>query len=69
MAGRHKAQLESLKVIRTTEVKGDLFKNSARAYIRQVVKPDARFPILHKRIRTPSRYQTVFQANRPSLNA
>jgi len=68
MAGRHKAQRESLVIIRTTELKGDLFKTSRRAYIRQVVKPGAKFPVLHKRIRTAPRYRSVFQANRPILN-
>ena len=70
MAGRHKAQRESLVIIRTTELKGDLYgKTSRRAYIRNIVKPGARFPILHKRIRSAPRYRSVFQANRPSLNA
>lgn len=69
MAGRHKAQRESLHIVRTTEVKGDLVKNSRRAYIRQIVRPGARFPVLHKRIRCPTRYRSVFQANRPILNA
>jgi hypothetical protein len=69
MAGRHKAQIESLTIIRTTELKGDLVKNSRRAYIRQVVRPGAKFPILHKRIRSAPRYSSVFQANRPTLNA
>lgn len=67
MAGRHKAQRESLNIIRTTELKGDLFKNCRRAYIRQVVRPEAKFPVLHKRIRTAPRYRSTFQANRPSL--
>ena len=51
MAGRHKAQRESLTIIRTTEIKGDLVKNVRRAYIRQIVRPNVKFPVLHKRIR------------------
>jgi hypothetical protein len=69
MAGRHKARRDSLVIIRTTELKGDLVKNCRRAQIRQIVRPGARFPILHKRIRSAPRYQSVFQANRPTLNA
>ena len=68
MAGRHKAQRESLTVIRTTELKGDLLKTCRRAYIRQIVRPNIKFPILHKRIRCAPRYQCSFQANRPVLN-
>ena len=69
MAGRHKAQRESLTIVRTTEVKGDLVKNCRRAYIRQVVRPNIKFPVLHKRVRSAPRYRTVFQANRPNLIA
>lgn len=68
MAGRHKAQRESLSIIRTTELKGDLVKNCRRVYIRQIVRPNVKFPILHKKIRGPSRYSSNFQANRPILN-
>jgi len=69
MAGRHKAQRESLVVIKTTELKGDLVKNCRRVYVRQIVRPNVKFPILHKRIRPEARYKSVFQANRPVLNA
>jgi large subunit ribosomal protein L18Ae len=69
MAGRHKAQRESLTIVRTTELKGDIVKTCRRAYIKQIVKPDVKFPILHKRIRAAPKYRTVFQANRPILNA
>jgi hypothetical protein len=69
MAGRHKAQRESLTIVRTTELKGDLVKNCRRAYVRQIVRPGSKFPILHRRVRSAPRYRTIFQANRPSLNA
>jgi len=69
MAGRHKAQRESLHIIKTTEIKGDLLKTARRAQIRQVVRPGAKFPILHKRIRVAPRYRSTFQANRPNLCA
>ncbi len=67
MAGRHKAQRESLTIIRTTELTGDLVKNCRRAYIRQIVRPDVKFPQLHRQLRSEPRYKTVFQANRPVL--
>jgi len=69
MSGRHKAQRESLVVIRTTELKGDIEKTCRRAYIRQIVRPDAKFPLLRRRIRSAKRFRTVFKANRPSLLA
>ncbi len=69
MAGRHKAQRESLTIVRTTELKGDLVKTCRRAYIRQIVRPNVKFPILHKRLRAASRYSSTFQANRPNLAA
>ena len=69
MAGRHKAQRESLTIVRTTELKGDLVKTSRRTYIRQIVKANARFPLLHKRVRSSPRYRSTFQANRPNLIA
>lgn len=67
MAGRHKAQRESLSIIRTTEIKGDLVKNVRRAYIRQIVRPGAKFPLLHKRIRGEARFKKTFHATRPAL--
>jgi len=69
MAGRHKAQRESLNVIKTTEIKGDLVKNSRRVYIRQIVRPGTKLPVLHNRVRVAPRYKSVFQANRPTLMA
>lgn len=69
MAGRHKAQRESLVVIKTTELKGDITKTCRRVYTRQIAKPDCKFPILHRRIRPSPRYRSTFQANRPVLNA
>ena len=69
MAGRHKAQRESLMIIKTTELTGDLVKTCRRAYIRQIVRPGVKFPLLHKRLRTDARYRTNFHANRPFLCA
>lgn len=69
MAGRHKAQRESLVVIRTTVLKGkNLEKEAKRAYTRQLLRPDIRFPILQKRLRPYRRsLRTVFKASRPTL--
>lgn len=69
MAGRHKAQRESLTIVRTTELKGDLVKGARRAQIRMISRPGVKFPVLHKRVRSAPRYRTIFQANRPTLNA
>ena len=67
MAGRHKAQRESLTIVRTTELKGDLVKNVRRAYIRQIVRPGVKFPLLHKRIRCDAKFKQTFHATRPTL--
>lgn len=70
MSGRHKAQRESLVVVRTTELKGDIEKEAKRNYTRQIAREGIKFPLLHKRIRTHSkRFRTVFKANRPNLFA
>jgi hypothetical protein len=67
MTGRHKAQRESLVVIRTAELQGNIEKVARRASIRMITRPGVKFPILHKRIRPDRRYTKVFQANRPNL--
>ena len=70
MAGRHKAQRESLVIVRTTEIHGDAEKNAKRNYIKQVAKEGVRFPLISRRLR-PSRktFKTVFKATRPNLFA
>lgn len=69
MSGRHKAQSESLIVVRTTELKGkNLDKECRRAYTRQLVKEGVKFPILQRRLRPHSKsLRTVFKASRPNL--
>jgi large subunit ribosomal protein L18Ae len=69
MAGRHKAQRESLVIVRTTEI-ADVAENSKRSYTSQITKEGIRFPLLHKRLR-PARktFKTVFKATRPNLVA
>ncbi len=68
MAGRHKAQRESITIVRTTEVhKSDDVK---RLTLKQIVRDGIKFPILARRLRTARKtYRTVFKANRPSLFA
>jgi large subunit ribosomal protein L18Ae len=68
MAGRHKAQRESLVIVRTTEIAGDLSKNSKRSYTAQIVKEGIKFPQLQRKLR-PARktFRTVFKATRPNL--
>lgn len=70
MAGRHKAQRESIVIVRTHEITGDIEKEARRPYIKQIVKEGIRFPILQRRLR-PARktFRTVFKANRPNLFA
>ena len=69
MVGRHKAQRESLVVVRTTELKGDMEHVAKRKQIRQICKHDLKFPILHKRIRVAPAYRKVFRPSRPCLLA
>lgn len=69
MAGRHKAQRESLVIVRTTEI-ADVAEDSKRSYTSQIVKNGIKFPLLHKRIRAARKtYRTVFKATRPNLIA
>ena len=67
MVGRHKAQRESLVIVRTTEIKGDVEKLSKRAYTKQIVKEGIKFPLLQRRIRPPKAFRKVFHAHRPNL--
>jgi hypothetical protein len=70
MAGRHKAQRESLVIIRTTEVTGDILQNAKRTYSTQVAKVGAKFPQLQRKLRPAKKaFRTVFKANRPNLFA
>jgi large subunit ribosomal protein L18Ae len=70
MAGRHKAQRESLVIVRTTEISGNVAEEAKRNYTTQILKEGIRFPLLHRRIR-PARktFRTVFKATRPNLVA
>ena len=70
MAGRHKAQRESLVIVRTTEIVGDLAENAKRVYSSQVVKDGVRFPLLQRKLRPYRKaFRTVFKATRPTLFA
>lgn len=67
MAGRHKAQRESLVIIRTTEVRGNIEKVARRASIRMISRPGVKFPLTQKLVRNDRRLTRAVQANRPSL--
>jgi len=68
MAGRHKAQRESLVIIRTTEIKGDVVKEAKRSYTVQVAREGIKFPLLQRRLRPYRKtFRTVFKATRPTL--
>lgn len=70
MAGRHKAQRESLVIVRTTQVKGDIAENAKRSYTSQVAKDGIRFPLLQRKLRPYRKsFRTVFKATRPTLFA
>lgn len=69
MVGRHKAQRESLVIVRTTVLKGDMEHEAKRRHIRQVAKHDIKFPLLRKRIRTNPSYRQTFRPSRPNLIA
>ena len=69
MAGRHKAQRESLVIVRTTQIRGkNLEKECRRTYTKQLVKEGIKFPILQRRLRPARRtLKTTFKASRPNL--
>jgi large subunit ribosomal protein L18Ae len=68
MCGRHHAQRESLTIVRTTQITGDVAKNVRKADVRQYCNATLKFPMLHKRLRSANKkYRTVFRANRPNL--
>ena len=68
MCGRHHAQRESLTIVRITQVTGDLAKTIRKAEVRQYVNPTAKFPLLHRRLRSATRrHRNVFSAKRPAL--
>ena len=69
MVGRHKAQRESLVIVRTTIIKGDVEHEAKRNYIKQIMKHDMKFPLLHKRIRPSPAFRKVFRPSRPCLIA
>ena len=69
MVGRHKEQRESLVIVRTTELKGDLEHEAKRRQIRQVAKYDINFPLLHKRIRPAPAFRKIFRPSRSVLLA
>ena len=68
LAGRHKAQRESITIVRTTEIHNS--EDVKRLTLKQVVKDGVKFPVLARRIRVAKKqHRTVFKANRPSLFA
>ena len=69
MVGRHKEQRESLVIVRTTELKGDLEHEAKRRQIRQVAKHDIKFPLLYKRIRPAPAFRKIFRPSRSVLLA
>ena len=71
MAGRHKAQRESITIVRTTVLPAaEVEEKCRRVYTRQIVKEGIRFPVLSRLIRNSDKsYRTVFKATRPSLFA
>ena len=70
MVGRHKAQRESLVIVRTTVLKSNNLEHDAkRRQIRQVAKHDIKFPLLHKRIRPAPAFRKIFRPSRPVLLA
>jgi hypothetical protein len=71
MAGRHKAQRESVTIVRTTVLPAkDVADVARRNYTKQIVRDNIRFPVLSRLIRSDKKaYRSVFRANRPSLFA
>lgn len=71
MAGRHKAQRESVTIVRTTLINEKEVADLARRnYTKQIVRENVRFPVLSRLIRSNNKsFRSVFRANRPSLFA
>ena len=71
MAGRHKAQRESVTIVRTTILpEKELVDSARRNYTKQIVRESIRFPVLSRLIRSDRKaFRSVFRANRPSLFA
>lgn len=71
MAGRHKAQRESVTIVRTTILPEKTVADVARRnYTKQIVREGIRFPVLSRLIRPNKKaFRSVFRANRPSLFA
>ena len=69
MCGRHKAQRESLVIVRTCILKGDIEHVAKRNYIKQIMKPGMKFPLLTKHIRPSPAYRKIFRPSRPVLLA
>ncbi len=68
MSGRHKAQRESLVIIRTNLVTGDIVENAKRVYTRQLAGDNIKFPVLQRKLRPYKKsFATVFKSTRPNL--
>jgi large subunit ribosomal protein L18Ae len=64
MASRHRARFQSIQVIRVQEVKA---ADVRRAYMRQLVAKDVKFPMVHQRVRaSESRGRSLYLATRPT---
>lgn len=68
MGGRHKAQTESLVIVRTTKLSSEEVKNIKNPSTQQLSRDGIKFPVL-QRILRPSRktFKSVFKADRPNL--
>jgi large subunit ribosomal protein L18Ae len=74
LAGRHKAQRESVTIVRTTEIRATkdekIEDKVKRASIKQVVREGVKFPVLSRRLRAARKtFRTTFKATRPNLFA
>jgi large subunit ribosomal protein L18Ae len=67
MASRHRARFRSIQIIRVAEVEDD---DVRRAYTKQLLEPELRFPLPHRVARAPSRrYKSLYVARRPTTSA
>lgn len=64
MAARHRARFRSIHILKIVEVES---KDVKRPYIRQIIDPELRFPLPHRR--PALRKGKVFEAKRPSTFA
>jgi len=63
MAGRHRAQSQSIQILKTATVKT---ADCRRSHVIQMHKSKLRFPVCHKIHYSPKKYRTTFKGEKPN---